>query len=828
MSARGFGSRRTRPQLYLAVVLGLLAAVALVAASQTLASAGPGMSPDWATYGYDPANTRDQPFEHDISPANANQLALKWVETTSGDVSGTPAVVNGAVYFGDFGGTVWKLNANTGAVMWQDSVPSLTGLAGDYARTSPAVDGNVVIVGTNKTPLLIGLDATTGAKLWSTPVNPDSRGTMTGSPQLVGDTVITGVSGSGANVPGTTFRGDIASVNALTGALNWESFSLPTPNPADSQHYAGATMFSAPSVDVADNLVYGTFGNLYSEPPSVTACNQASPNGYFSESCEQPGAYWDSIVAFNLTTGAPVWSYRVVGDAPWHRVCDAQPVSWCLPENDTPVAGLYGKSTGFGDAWDVGGSSPNVFTLPGGESVVGFGSKTGVYYLFDAQTGHLLWNTLVGAGGDQGGFEWGTAVDGSGIYVSLTDQHHIPYQLTENGVLTSTTTTGGSWAALDPATGKILWQTADPQTETLPAPTGTVGVWDLGPATVANGVDYVTSMAKTGAEMYALDRSNGNILWSYAAGSSVNAGPAIVNGSVYWGTGYSKSAEGSGNNKLYAFSIDGGVDTTGPTTTIALSPSSPNGSNGWYKSAVGVLVSAADNAGGVGVYQTRCAVDPISVPTSFADLPAGDCSLSRVTGDGTHTIYAASEDKDNNAGPVVGTMFKIDVTPPTITAAATTSSNANGWYAGPVTVHFTCSDAGSGIPAGTCPADQMLSGIGTVSSTPQTVTDLAGNVSAPSNLVTVKIVNTAGLCALTGQDVESSSRYQHLNPAKKTAVNGIVQGACAVLDVIVPRLSPAQKQVLVALYRQVVDVLEDQRWLTTAQASNLDTLAGGL
>ena len=78
-----------------------------------------------------------------------------------------------------------------------------------------------------------------------------------------------------------------------------------------------------------------------------------------------------------------------------------------------------------------------------------------------------MWNTLVGPGGDQGGFEWGSAYDGSRIYVSLTDQHHISYELTENGVLTSQTTTGGSWAALDPATGKILWQTADPQTENL-------------------------------------------------------------------------------------------------------------------------------------------------------------------------------------------------------------------------------------------------------------------------------------------------------------------------------------------------------------------------
>jgi len=125
--------------------------------------------------------------------------------------------------------------------------------------------------------------------------------------------------------------------------------------------------------------------------------------------------------------------------------------------------------------------------------------------------------------------------------------------------MNGTTTTGGSWAALDPATGRILWQTADLQVETL-AGLGTVGVWDLAPLSVANGVVYASSMAKLASQnqMFALDAATGAILWQFGAGSSVNSGPAIVNGSVYWGSGYSRSGvEGSGNTKLFAFSIDG-------------------------------------------------------------------------------------------------------------------------------------------------------------------------------------------------------------------------------------------------------------------------------
>jgi polyvinyl alcohol dehydrogenase (cytochrome) len=140
-------------------LLVLFGAAALAVIPQTFAAAS---ETDWPTYGHDPSNTRNQPLEHDISTSNVAQLALKWVATTTGDVSGTPAVVDGAVYFGDFGGTVWKLDASTGTKIWSHSVSDYTGIAGDFARTSPSLDGNVLIVGTNKAPMLLGIDATTG------------------------------------------------------------------------------------------------------------------------------------------------------------------------------------------------------------------------------------------------------------------------------------------------------------------------------------------------------------------------------------------------------------------------------------------------------------------------------------------------------------------------------------------------------------------------------------------------------------------------------------------------------------------------------------------
>jgi polyvinyl alcohol dehydrogenase (cytochrome) len=103
----------------------------------------------------------------------------------------------------------------------------------------------------------------------------------------------------------------------------------------------------------------------------------------------------------------------------------------------------------------------------------------------------------------------------------------------------------GFWSALDVSTGTVIWQTADP----------TTGATDAGSLSVANGVLYAGSSS---GFMYALDAATGKILWSFASGGSVVDGPSIVDGVLYWGSGYANATPGTGNNKLYAFSIKAG------------------------------------------------------------------------------------------------------------------------------------------------------------------------------------------------------------------------------------------------------------------------------
>ena len=92
-----------------------------------------------------------------------------------------------------------------------------------------------------------------------------------------------------------------------------------------------------------------------------------------------------------------------------------------------------------------------------------------------------------------------------------------------------------------------MWQTPDPQ-----------GAFDISFVSAANGVVYGGSRAATGTNMYALDAATGKILWSFASGGSVTGGAAIVDGSVYWGSGYCGTAcftAPTNNDKVYAFGL---------------------------------------------------------------------------------------------------------------------------------------------------------------------------------------------------------------------------------------------------------------------------------
>jgi hypothetical protein len=172
------------------------------------------------------------------------------------------------------------------------------------------------------------------------------------------------------------------------------------------------------------------------------------------------------------------------------------------------------------------------------------------------------------------------------------------------------------------------------------------------------------------------------------------------------------------------------TDTSPPTSTIALDPSIPDGENGWYVSSVRATVTAADEQGGTGVSETRCTLDPTSIPASFGDLPAG-CPFtgvgSEIDSDGQHALYAASRDSAGNDETLVSHALKIDRTAPAVTCDQPATSFRLNEAGGSVAA--TVSDTTSGPTANTVSAAVDTTDVGARTAT-VTGEDAAGNQTA--------------------------------------------------------------------------------------------------
>lgn len=512
----------------------LTLAVITVAAAGVLQgapAAAHGSEAEWALGGHDYANTRSNPAERILSTRTVAGLATRWTLPTQGDVSATPAVVGRAVYFPDWGGGFTKADARTGAVIWQRSVPDYTGVAGSVSRTSPAVVGHTVYLGTQLGARLLAIDTETGDLEWSTTMDTHPSAILTQSPMVYGGIIYQGVSSSeevaaiDPNYDCCTFRGSINAVDARTGRILWRTYLTPDSEPGSPGRYSGTSVWgSTPAIDPATHTLYITTGNNYTVPDSVEACQA---NGGKPSECA-PDNHVNSIVALDTRTGRIRWATGEDVFDTWNGGCIVGP-----PPNNCPPAA--GPDHDFAEG-------PHLMTVRGSDGrwreVVGAGQKSGTYWLVDATTGAVVWSAAAGPGSAVGGIQWGTATDGRRVYLVETNFFRQPYTLPDGQVIDYS-----SIAALDVRTGAVVWQIPEPH----------AGIAQ-GAVTVANGVLYAGSLA---GYMYAIDAATGRVLWEARGEGSSNAGPAVVAGSVYWGNGYARAGVGTASRTFYAFGLPG-------------------------------------------------------------------------------------------------------------------------------------------------------------------------------------------------------------------------------------------------------------------------------
>jgi polyvinyl alcohol dehydrogenase (cytochrome) len=538
-----------------------------IAAAGLLMTMPPAQAQDWTMGGHDLSNTRNQPITT-ISAANVGKLTKKWVFEAGGLISATPAVANGVVYFPDGAGNFYALNASDGSVIWQATVATWTNISGDSARNDPAIaysqrlGENLLILGnqagfsakwsgawvTKPGATVMAVKASDGKAVWVTQVEAFPAAAVTSSPVVYNSVVYVGIASAEEGIaaipsyPCCTSRGSVVALDLNTGKVLWQTYMVPNNGGVPGGYSGGAIWGSTPVVDAKRNSLYVGVGNNYSVPITDEVCATANP----AANCYAKDDYFDSLVALDLTTGAIKWASHAWPYDAWNVACitPGEPAT-----NNCP------KPTG--PDYDFGGSGPNMFSRnnnSGNDTLVGVGQKSGIYWAFNPNNGNVVWKTQVGPGSSLGGIEWGTATDGTRIYVPISNYLGIPYTFPSE-----TTANGGSWAALDPKTGEILWQTATPGS-CLSALGQSVGCMALGPASVAGGVVFAGSMDTNPNDntMFALDAKTGKILWQFAAGSAVVAAPAIVGDSLYWGSGPTPILSEIGfpiNNKLFKFSI---------------------------------------------------------------------------------------------------------------------------------------------------------------------------------------------------------------------------------------------------------------------------------
>jgi polyvinyl alcohol dehydrogenase (cytochrome) len=489
-----------------------------------------GQSGQWRIAGQNLSNTWSQPAEHSINASNVKGLTTKWVFTTGGDVSATPTVDGDAVYFPDWAGNLFAVKKDSGQLIWSHKISEYDGVQGAISRVSPAVDANHVIIGdilsgnkVHKGANVISVDRQTGAIQWITQVETHPAAIITGSPVIFDGVVYIGVSSSEESLatdptyPCCTFRGSVVALDEKSGAMLWKTFDMPE-NGGQTGGYSGGAIWQPPAIDPKRGMLFIGTGNNYSAPADVEACQNATPLA----NCTAADDFFDTALALDLKTGQVKWSKKLQGFDTWTVAC----LTPAGPKANCPVP----TSPDF----DLGGAGPNLVG-----NIIGFGQKSGIFWALNPDNGNIVWSTPVGPGATLGGIEWGTATDGQRIYVAIANADHLPYTLVPSGQQI----TWGAWSALDVATGKILWQTADPTANTI----------DRGSVSVANGVMYAGSNS---GQMYALDAATGNILWNFASGGTVLDGPSIVDGTLYWGSGY-RNIQGTGNNKVFAFSLSG-------------------------------------------------------------------------------------------------------------------------------------------------------------------------------------------------------------------------------------------------------------------------------
>jgi polyvinyl alcohol dehydrogenase (cytochrome) len=469
-------------------------------------------------------NTRYQPAKAGgLTARQLPSLKLKWAFGFPNTVTayGQPAVVGGRVYTGSNDGTVYAIDAQTGCLYWMYQAKAMVR---DAVVVGPGPRAYFGDLESN----FYALDADTGKPIWLKKLDNQAFTRITGTAVLYDGRLYVPIASQEENAGASplysccTFRGNLVAIKASDGSEIWRTYTSPEArptgkSPAGVQFYgpSGATIWSAPTLDLKRKLIYVATGNGYSDPDIKTA---------------------DAIVAMDMETGAIRWSQQPNPDM-FNWGCGGQGVPGTnCPEN-------AGTDVDFG-------ASPILVDLDAGHQMILAGQKSAVVWGFDpGQQGKAVWQRRIGKGGPGGGIQWGIA------YSPVDKLVFAPIADTVRGDPAS----GGGLFALDAATGKVVWH-APPPKPSCAGQRGCSGA-QRSPPTVIPGAVIAPSMD---GHVRAFSIKTGEVVWDFDAvrdytttngitargGSFGSTGATVADGFLYINSGYSSMP----GNVLLAFS----------------------------------------------------------------------------------------------------------------------------------------------------------------------------------------------------------------------------------------------------------------------------------
>lgn len=299
--------------------------------------------------------------------------------------------------------------------------------------------------------------------------------------------------------------------------------------------------------------------------------------------------------------------------------------------------------------------------------------------------------------------------------------------------------------------GTIKVDTVKPSTSLTynPAsPNGNNG-WYAGssPTFTLNATDATSGVASTS---YQID---GGAVHAYSGAVTIPDGVHTI---TFWSVDNAGNVENTGSSNVKA-------DTVAPTSSIAVSPVAPDGSNGWYVTTPSFTLAGADGLSGLDSLKYQ--IDGGSTQTYSGAVPIPD---------GQHTIsYWAVDNAGNIEGTHTTATIKVDTARPSTTIAVSPASpnGTSGWYNGSApTFTLTASDPapGSGVAATKYQIDagavQTYSGAVTIPDGQHTISywsvDSAGNTEITHTTATIKV------------DTVKPSTSLLLNPLAPNGTNG--------------------------------------------------------